>query len=225
MITPQDIREKGFEKAVFGGYDMNEVDDFLEQLAVELTALQKENAVLKAKMKVLVDKIEEYRGSEKDMHEAILSAQKMGSMIEKESRDKGDRILSDAMTEAERVKRQARDEVENEKTRLAEAKRSSVEFIDSMNKLCNMQLEFLQRISGADFLKNAVRETSGVRAAPSGNTGPEIHETVKSIEETVGKAVNEPVSDVSPEIKSLLSQIDENPTRSYGILRGEDALD
>ncbi|MCM1149552.1 MAG: DivIVA domain-containing protein [Butyricicoccus sp.] len=226
MITPQDIREKSFEKAVFGGYDMNEVDDFLEQLAVELTALQKENGVLKAKMKVLVDKIEEYRGSEKDMHEAILSAQKMGSMIEKESREKGDRILGEAMTEAERVRRQAREEVENEKTRLAEAKRSSVEFIDSMNKLCNMQLEFLQRISGADFVKSASRASAAsVSAVPAGSSGSEIHETVKSIEETVGKAVNEPVSDVSPEIKSLLSQVDENPTRSYGILRGEDALD
>lgn len=225
MITPQDIREKSFEKAVFGGYDMNEVDDFLEQLAVELTALQKENGVLKAKMKVLVDKIEDYRSNEKDMHEAILSAQKMGSMIEKESREKGDRILGEAMTEAERVRRQAREEVENEKTRLAEAKRSSVEFIDSMNKLCNMQLEFLQRISGADFVKSAARASVSVSAAPAGSDGSEIHETVKSIEETVGKAVNEPVSDVSPEIKSLLSQIDENPTRSYGILRGEDALD
>lgn len=218
MITAQDIREKSFEKAVFGGFDMSEVDDYLEQIAVELGAIQKENAVLKAKMKVLVDKIEEYRGSERDMHEAILSAQKMGSMIEKDSRDKGERILSEAVAEAERIKRQARDEVENEKTRLAEAQRSSAEFIDSMNKLCNMQLEFLQRISSADFLKNMPRD-----AAPG--DAPEIHETVKSIEETVGKAVSEPLSDVSPEIKSLLSRIDENPTRSFGILRGEDALD
>ncbi len=113
MITAQDIREKSFEKAVFGGFDMSEVDDYLEQIAVELTAIQKENAVLKAKMKVLVDKIEEYRGSERDMHEAILSAQKMGSMIEKDSRDKGERILAEAMAEAERIKRQAKDEVEN----------------------------------------------------------------------------------------------------------------
>lgn len=217
MITAQDIREKSFEKAVFGGFDMSEVDDYLEQIAVELAAIQKENAVLKAKMKVLVDKIEEYRGSEKDMHEALLSAQKMGSMIEKESRDKGERILGEAMAEAERVRRQARDEVENEKTRLAEAQRSSADFIDSMNKLCNMQLEFLQRISGADFVKSLPRD-----ASPAGGDAPELHETVKSIEETVGKAVSEPLSDVSPEIKSLLSRFDENPTRSFGVLRGED---
>ena len=57
MTTPQEIREKTFEKAVFGGYDMGDVDDFMEQVAADMTTLQKENAVLKGKMKVLVDKI------------------------------------------------------------------------------------------------------------------------------------------------------------------------
>ena len=47
MITAQDIREKTFEKARIGGYDMASVDDFLEELADDITASQKENAVLK----------------------------------------------------------------------------------------------------------------------------------------------------------------------------------
>ena len=55
MITAQDIREKTFEKARFSGYDMASVDDFLEELAEDVTATQKENAVLKSKMKVRVD--------------------------------------------------------------------------------------------------------------------------------------------------------------------------
>ena len=52
MITPQDIREKTFEKAMFGGYDMGGIDEFLEEVANDVAALQKENAVLKGKMKV-----------------------------------------------------------------------------------------------------------------------------------------------------------------------------
>ena len=60
MITAQDIREKTFEKSRMNGYDMASVDDFLEELAEDIGAAQKENAVLKSKMKVLVDKIEEY---------------------------------------------------------------------------------------------------------------------------------------------------------------------
>ena len=48
MITPQDIKEKTFEKALFGGYDMAAVDSFLEEISGDLVLLQKENAMLKA---------------------------------------------------------------------------------------------------------------------------------------------------------------------------------
>ena len=77
MITAQDIREKTFEKSRMNGYDMASVDDFLEELAEDISASQKETAVLKSKMKVLVDKIEEYRANEEALNLAILSAQKL----------------------------------------------------------------------------------------------------------------------------------------------------
>mgnify|MGYP000819470576 CR=1 FL=1 len=48
MFTPQEIQEQTFSKAVFGGYDMADVDDFLEDAAIELESAQKENATLKA---------------------------------------------------------------------------------------------------------------------------------------------------------------------------------
>lgn len=67
MITAQDIREKTFKRATFGGYDMASVDDFLEELADDVAASQKEIAVLRRKMKVLADKIEEYRANGKAM--------------------------------------------------------------------------------------------------------------------------------------------------------------
>ena len=60
MITHQDIREKSFDnaKAVFGGYDMGAVEDYLDDVADAFEALQKENSALKGKMKILVEKIE-----------------------------------------------------------------------------------------------------------------------------------------------------------------------
>ena len=88
MITAQDIREKGFERARVNGYDMASVDDFLEELADDVAASQKENAVLKSKMKVLVDKIEEYRANEEALNSAILSAQKLAVQIESEARQR-----------------------------------------------------------------------------------------------------------------------------------------
>lgn len=222
MITPQDIREKTFEKAVFGGYDMGDVDDFMEQVATDMTALQKENSVLKGKMKVLVDKIEEYRGGEEALRSAILSAQKMGNMIERESREKSEKMVNEALADAERLKRQASDEVEAEKAKLEAARRSSVQFIESMNMLCHKQLEFLARLSGTDYVKEAKRHEAANRRAASSGDASEIHETVKSIEETVAKAASEPVSDVRPDIKRVVTQAEDNahPTRTFGLMTG-----
>ena len=74
MLTPQDIQNQEFAKAVFGGYDMAAVDDFLEQLAADYTALYKDNMVLKGKLKVLVEKVEEYRSTEDAMRMALPAA-------------------------------------------------------------------------------------------------------------------------------------------------------
>ena len=41
-MTPQDIREKTFEKAMFGGYDMAAVQNYQEEVATELANAQKE---------------------------------------------------------------------------------------------------------------------------------------------------------------------------------------
>ena len=95
MITAQDIREKTFEKSRMNGYDMASVDDFLEELAEDISSAQKENAVLKSKMKVLVDKIEEYRANEEALNMAILSAQKLAVQIESEARQRAAAICAE----------------------------------------------------------------------------------------------------------------------------------
>ena len=86
-MTVQEIQEIGFEKAVFGGYDMKSVDTFLERVAEEFAAMQKENASLKAKMKVLVDKIEEYRGVEDGMRRTLMSAQSIAQGYDQQGKE------------------------------------------------------------------------------------------------------------------------------------------
>ena len=81
MLTPQEGSEHAFAKASFGGYNMAMVDEFLDVLTADYTTLYKENATLKAKMKVLVDKVEEYRSTEEAMRKALLTAQKMADEL------------------------------------------------------------------------------------------------------------------------------------------------
>ena len=205
MITPQDIREKTFEKAVFGGYDMASVDSFLEELASDLALLQKENGVLKAKMKVLVDKVDEYRGSEDALRSAVLSAQKMGIQIEREAREKADGILTAAKADAERITADAQTELEAERARLAQTKSESVRFLDSMDLLCRRQLEFLQKVETMDFVK-------AIRADVAESAPGEVHETVKRIEEAVEAQSAE---EAAPDN-------DERPTRPFHVVADAD---
>ena len=100
MLTPQEVSSHAFTKAVMGGYNMAMVDEFLDELTDDYTALYKENATLKAKMKVLVEKVEDYRATEDSMRATLLTAQKMADSIVREAEAKRDQILAQAESDA-----------------------------------------------------------------------------------------------------------------------------
>ena len=100
MLTPQEVSTHSFTKAVMGGYNMAMVDEFLDELTDDYTALYKENAALKAKMKVLVEKVEDYRATEDSMRATLLTAQKMADSIVHEAEAKRDALLSRAEMDA-----------------------------------------------------------------------------------------------------------------------------
>lgn len=158
MITAQDIREKTFEKSRIGGYDMAAVDDFLEVLADDITASQKENAVLKSKMKVLVDKIEEYRANEEALHMAVLSAQKLAVQIENDARARAAAMIEDAEKQVKARTGSIEEEVARQEKRLAEATAASEKFFDGIRTMCNAQLKNLDAIAGKLFDKAPAEE-------------------------------------------------------------------
>lgn len=166
-MTPQDIREKTFEKAMFGGYDMAAVQNYQEEVATELANAQKEIAVLKGKMKVLVDKIEEYRASEDAMRLAILSAQKVGKQIEDDAQARADKILSDANATSDRILGGLQQETANEEAKLLNAKTSCAKFLEDVRNLCLTQLDYLDGIA-------ASKAASAPRAAarPTASAAP-----------------------------------------------------
>ena len=215
MITAQEIREKTFEKAVFGGYDMATIDSFLETIATDLDLLQKENATLKAKMKVLVSKVEEYRGNEDALRMAVVSAQRLGNMIEAEAKAKAETMVRDAEASAAAATRNARLEVEMEKARLEEAKKASARFVENMELLCNRQMTFLQTLGEMDFMKEYPAAAPAAEPQPAAEP-VEIHETVKSIEETVAKVAAVPESAVRPDFAG--AEEDVLATRAFRIV-------
>ena len=149
MFTPQEIQEKTFEKAVFGGYDMQTVDEFLEPLTEDYITLYRENAVLKSKMKVLVEKLEEYRAQEQSMRKAIVSAQRTADAMVAEAERKSAQIMNDAGSAAQTINADA--VVAQETERINNAKLAARNFIEVLEQDIRGHLELLEKLKNEDL--------------------------------------------------------------------------
>ena len=162
MMTPQEVANCTFAKSMMGGYNMASVDDFLDKLTEDYSALYKENAALKAKLKVLVDKMAEYREMEDAMRSTLLTAQKMATSMVSEAEQKRNALINSAssaakarQTELEReiayqerrleeVRRGVDQKLELERKRLAAGQQALRGFIQDVRTVCNDQLAMLE---------------------------------------------------------------------------------
>lgn len=145
MLTPQEVSGRAFSKAAFGGYNMAMVDEFLDELTDDYTSLYKENAALKAKLKVLVDKVEEYRATEDSMRAALLTAQRMANTMVEEAEEKKKAVLAGAEDEARAKIGALQSDVELEQRRLNAAKAATAEFLQKTRELAQAQLALIER--------------------------------------------------------------------------------
>ncbi len=188
MLTPQEAESHVFSKASFGGgYNMGQVDAFLDTLIADYTALYKENAVLKNKMKVLVEKIEEYRATEDAMRRTLLSAQKMADNLVKEAEEKKAEAVGKAQAEARVRTEEIRRELQNEEMRLVAAKNSTTAYVNKLKELYAHELEYLGSLAEMTFA--------------SGETVKEsAKDAVKEIEDTVSRLMVD-VPDAAPTVR------------------------
>lgn len=148
MFTPQEVSEKVFPKASFGssGYSTGPVDEFLDALTEDYAALFKENVTLKAKLKVLAEKVEEYRSTEDAMRQTLLTAQKMASKLVQEAQAEKDQLLAGAKAEAAQEVQRLEDEKKAAEQKLAMAQEKLADFIRRSDELCQAQSAFLQSL-------------------------------------------------------------------------------
>ncbi len=150
MFTPQQIDQISFGRATFGGYDMQAVDEFLEPLTEDYVTLYKENALLKSKMRVLVDKLEEYRRNEASMKDAIVNAQKTCDMMVREAESKCTQMLAEANATAAANAKNADVMIAAETARVDEARRAATKKISEIQEQMRSCVQALERIKTAN---------------------------------------------------------------------------
>ena len=214
MFTPQEVSEKTFAETRKRGYDMVAVDDFLDTLTEDYTALYKENAGLKTKLKVLAEKVEEYRATEDAMRSTLLTAQKMAAKLVQEAQTEKDQMLADARTQAAR-EIAALDALKVEaEQKLVMAQQNLADFIAKSAEMCDQQSAFLKSLpelqlavpaeeaEAEDDTVQAIeeeitKEFDPVKAEEDPVEEPVAEEPVAEVEETVEAPAAEPANDDS----------------------------
>ncbi len=164
MLTPQEVSERSFAKASFGGYNMAMVDDFLDVLTADYTALYNENAVLKSKMKVLVDKVEEYRSTEEAMRKALLTAQRFADEMVNEAKNKKEELLRQAEEASAQRMQELKQQQADEEARLATAKTATADFVAAVKRELSKEVDFLEHLEqvAAPVKKEDVVKTTAI---------------------------------------------------------------
>lgn len=109
-ITPLDIQQKQF-KVKLRGFDMEEVYSFLELIREELEELLKENSMLKEKVAILENQLEEYRKIEQSIRETLMTAQKLVEDYQTNARKEAELIIKEAELKAENIIKEAQEKV------------------------------------------------------------------------------------------------------------------
>lgn len=151
-MTPQEVSGHGFNKAALGGYNMAMVDEFLDLLTEDYTTLYNDNAILKNKLKVLSDTVEEYRATDEAMRKTLLAAQQMAETMVKDAEQKKSALIRDAERAAQQRVDELRGEIEAEEYRLKTAKEATAAYVAKVSKLYQAQdmlLQELDRLSPA----------------------------------------------------------------------------
>ena len=208
MFTPQEVSEKVFPKASFGGggYSMGAVDEFLDALTEDYTALFKENVTLKTKLKVLAEKVEEYRSTEDAMRQTLLTAQKMAAKLVQEAQTEKEQLLAGARAEAEAEVRRLDDEKKAAQEKLAD-------FIRRSDELCQAQSAFLQTLPELELVPAAPAE-------PAAEPAPQPDKAVEDIEQDILTQFDAAVTE---EPKPGTPAIDDEPTVQFPPVNGSAA--
>jgi cell division initiation protein len=183
MLSLNDIINIGFRKSGFSGYRADDVDSFVDSVResyeellkrcetaeAEVVKLKEENRQNIEKLKVLANKIEEYRNQEDEIKNALISAQKLSEASVREARHKAEIILKDAELKAERVVADADRKIVEQKK---EFERMQKTVSDFRSKLLGIYKEHLTLI---DALPGFKPETAAPQQPAPAQKAPEEH--------------------------------------------------
>jgi cell division initiation protein len=166
-ITPLDIRQQQF-KIRFRGFDVHEVDTFLEAIADTVHSLIAENNQLKEKIGRLELESEGYKKREETFKRVMLNSQKVLDEMKANARKSADLVIAEAEVKAERILNGAHDRLAQLHEDISELKRQRLQIelqirsvIESHTKLLDLGNENAKSIDDAEAKVKLFKNSKG----------------------------------------------------------------
>ena len=144
MITPLDIENKKFAKQMINGYNVDEVDDFLDELTLDYGKLYKENAELKAQREELDSNVGKYKNIENTIQNTLIMAQKTADEVQEVAKKQAEQIIKDAEFQAKNSVEELNTQILLKQKELEDLKKQFDVYKAKMESLLISQLELLK---------------------------------------------------------------------------------
>lgn len=96
MITPLDIENKKFSRKMVNGYDVEEVDDFLDQITNDYEQKCRELSEKDRKIAQLEKDVAHYRTIESTLQNTLVIAQSAADEVKNAAKQQADQIIKEA---------------------------------------------------------------------------------------------------------------------------------
>ncbi|HVK60292.1 MAG TPA: DivIVA domain-containing protein [Bdellovibrionales bacterium] len=143
-IAPIDIAHKSFSKRVMG-FDADEVNDFLRDVADGMEELIRERNALKEALRAKDLQINEYRERDDALKSTIQTAAKMSDGIRADAEREGKLIVGDAEQKAEFILRDSRDQLKRVYQEIADLKRIRMQFEINLRSVVQAHLQMVEQ--------------------------------------------------------------------------------
>ena len=183
MLTPKDIETKIF-KISFRGYDVSEVDDFLQEICDSYVEIYSENKKYQDSIKRLSEAVGQYKSMEDTITDAVTVADKSASEIEIDAKQKAAAIIKNAEDTAKSIVAGAEQKIASEAYRLDTIKREIEIYKGKIIDLLNAQLSVLKEYPQSGDFESNLTKTHEQQMWKRKNEKTFVKEDTKKAEDT-----------------------------------------
>lgn len=185
MLTVNDIRDVKFRKTNIGGYKAEDVDNFLDEVQDSYEKLQRENLNLTQKIKILADRVSQYRKDEDSVRDALVGAQKLANSKLAKAKAEAANIIEKAQKEADSILKNANSDIKNQKETLVNLKKAVRDFRSDILSRYKEHLKLVNSFNAEDRLPINFNDKNNEKLK---EFEPDKSENIRAFESTEGNS-------------------------------------